>query len=592
MPEPTSERRTWKQLYQISSYLFQETRQEAVLQQVGANQPRALERLGRNNKAAKRQSYTGAVMRSFYYIALVSFPIEAFIRMKEEATAGLASQWTFFAGSLSISLFFVISMAYTLLFGVMQSSSLVSADALKFLATLPISERDLQKVVMLSFFRNVQIQLVVSLLVFPIGVAIVSANAIVTLLSVGVALVTTVLSFSVLILVGERVSRVLHNNDVNTRGASVVRMATMLGIGLGGILFLLCFQFVIRGIGSYFTAPSMSPQAVDILNTVASLIPFPFGGNYIVTELFLGGQGVSLDLWLCSAIGAALLVLVTIFLFRRALSMLRNIIYFEQKHYSTSVHGRANPVVIETVSPTLAFFKKDISTASRDFQALMFLIFPLILPVTGTIFLTILTGSGPAAIGFTGQFGLSLLFQMAGAVLVIYGFLSIETMGGSVLASLPMVVRHQAVAKLAIVLMITPVAAFVPFLFALGHVYLWEDIAVLVISLPVGPLFGLDAMEMKVWLFGKLKNQYTLEEFNSEHKNAKWLVIVAVEFGVFLGLLAAAMLFGADLAGLVIACLLGEVGAYVVLGVAFNRLFPSPGRPPMSLFHNGRNPAL
>jgi hypothetical protein len=591
MSKSTLEHRTWKQIYQISSYLFQETLQESVLQRVGTNQPRALERLGSGKKAAARQSYVGAAMRSFYYIAIMSFPIEAFVRMKAEATAGLASQWTIFAGSLSIGMFFVISVAYTLLFGVMQSSVLVSADALKFLATLPISDRDLQKVVMLAFFRNVEIQLVVSLLVFPIGVAIVSESAIVTLLSAGVALVIVVLAFSVLILVGERVSRVLHNNDVNTRGASVVRMATMLGLSLGGILLLFSFQFVIRGIGSYFTAPSISPQAVDVLNTVASLIPFPFGGNYIVTELFLGGQGVSMDLWLSSAIGAALLVLVTIVLFRKALSTLRNIIHFEQKHFSTSARGRAKPVAIEAVSPTLAFFKKDLSTASRDFQAVMFVVFPLIIPVTLTIFLTILTGSGPAAFSFVVRLGLSLLFQLLGAVMIIYGFLSMETLGGSVLASLPVVVRHQALPKLAIVMMITPVAAFIPFLFALGNVNLFEDIAVLVISLPVGPLFGLVAMELKVRLFGKLKYQYTLEEFNSEYKYAKWLVIIAVEVGVLLGLLGTAMLLGADIAALVIACLLEEGVAYVVVWVVFNRLFPVPGRFPVLPLRNERVPA-
>ena len=72
----------------------------------------------------------------------------------------------------------------------------------------------------------------VLLIVFPVGVAIETQNVVLTLVGIGISCISIFFSFSALILIGERVNRVLQGNDINTPKTTIIRVSTMLGIGL------------------------------------------------------------------------------------------------------------------------------------------------------------------------------------------------------------------------------------------------------------------------------------------------------------------------------------------------------------------------
>jgi len=580
MAEQGPDNLTWKQLYRLSKYVYQETFLEATLQQMGANQSRFMERITRDKNILKRQSTILPIVMFFYTLILMSFPITAFLNIQSEIGSGLASHWIFFAGSFAIGLFFLISLGYILLFGLLQSSELVSGDAFKFLSTLPIAEKDLQRTVMLTFFRSVQVQVIMSLVVFPIGVAIATANPLVVLLGICVSTVSLLFVFSVLILVGGRVNRVLRGNDVNTTKASIIRVATLLGIGLGSFFFIFVFQFAIGGMNAFFLPPPLTAGGIDLLNLVMSLIPFPFAGNYLLVEVFIGGQSVPPELWLTSTIGFILFILITGSIFRKAVKTLRHVIYFEPKRFSVGAPSTVKPVKVEVVSPVRAFIKKDLSFATRDYQTLMYLIMPLILPIMSVFAVTSASTSRPD-FDYLILFGINAFYLLLGAVMITYGLTSVESSGASVLASLPVVVRDQALGKIFIMLVVTLIASLIPCVFVFNKIPFDQVVALLVVSLPLGPIFGLIGLEMRALLFGKLKHQYILEEFNRDFKILKWIAIGIVEcsvIGVISVVLLTMTLLGANLASLVIPCLLGEGGTIAILAIIFNKMFPKEGK--------------
>ncbi len=565
-----------KQLYQLSKYTYNEIFLEATLQQMGANQARFMELLSKNKNHIQSQKKIMTFFMFISFASLIFLPISAFLAIQKVSAITNQPHWLYFVGTLSVGLFFFISFGLLLPFGVMQSSTLMGGDAIKWLSTLPFSKKELEKVVFFTFFRGVRTQIIVMLIVFPLGVAIASQNILVVLISIVMTIINLLFSFSILILVGERVNRIMQGNDVNTTKTNFIRILTILGVGLGTAIIVLVFSFALMTIDTLLVSPPNNVNLIDSINIIASLIPFPFGGNFLMMLVFLGVQNVPPILWATSLIGLALSGLITRSVFRKALSTLHNVIYFEQKKSTTEIPGKVKPIKIEALSPVRAYMKKDLSIVTRDFQMLVFLIGPIIFPIFGVIFVIIST---PGFSDFTQKFyftvGISIMYQMMGATLLICGFLTTEKSGASILSSLPIVIRDQALGKVNFMVIIMPITAILPYILLFDPGNALTILAAMIVSIPLGPIFGLVALELKVRLFGKLKTKYILEEFHRDRKNSKWLVILAIEFGLAILMIASfTKLFEQSLTTLVIVFPIVEVLILGFLIIIFNRMFP------------------
>jgi hypothetical protein len=202
----------------------------------------------------------------------------------------------------------------------------------------------------------------------------------------------------------------------------------------------------------------------------------------------------------------------------------------------------------------------------------MYLIFPFTLPLMGVLLSLIPASSSAGSDWIT--IGYRLLFSMGGALMAVIGIVNTETMGASALASLPVVVRDQVLAKLLIIIIIMPISAVFSFgLYAIST-NPELNLALLVMTLPLGIIFGLIAIEVKVRLFGKLRYQYVLEEINGEKKLQKWIAIALSDLGFLCVILISASLLNSNLSYATVLCLLEEAGATAILVVVFNHMFP------------------
>ena len=282
--------------------------------------------------------------------------------------------------------------------------------------------------------------------------AIETQNVVLTLVGIGISCISIFFSFSALILIGERVNRVLQGNDINTPKTTIIRVSTMLGIGLGSVGIVLLFELIMQNIQALYVVPSLTTNIIDLINLLVSLIPYPFGGNYLLVEIFMQTNVVSVpaSFWVTSLLGVVFFILITRSLYLKAIRTLHNVIYFEPKKFSTTSPIEVKPVAVQTLTPIRAYMKKDLSMATRDYQMLMFLIMPILLAVIGDV-VSFSSAQGATAADVSPlvlTFALSTIYQGMSGLMLVFGFLTTENSGSSVIASLPIVVRDQHLAKL------------------------------------------------------------------------------------------------------------------------------------------------
>lgn len=567
-----------KQLFRLSKYAYNETFLDATLQQMGANQAKFIEQINKSKNYLKTQSVTMDIVIFIYTAALIIFPIQAFMKIQAAIEAGIPSNWVILAGTLTIGLFFFIQVGYMLLFGMLQASSLISGDAFKWLTTLPVPIKELEKVVMFTFFRGVRMQLIVLAIIFPVGIGIVTGSWIHILVSIVISITSTIFSFSLLVVVGEKVNRVMQSNDVNTPKSNLIRIGTMLGIALGSMVIVVVFQFAIQAIDQLFANPTMNSEQIDIINYVLSLIPFPFAGNLILAELSLSWSDIPLPLWITSIIGLIFFIQLARSGMKRALGTLKHVIFFEPKRFSIESVKEQKPVLIDSISPVKAYMKKDLSMATRDYQMIMFLVFPIILPVFGVVVTSMsMNGQGSVAIEETlmMSFVLGVIYGMMGALMLIFGLLSVESSGASIMASLPISVRDQAKGKVNFLIIITIIAQLLPCLIQINAENYKLVLPLTLVSIPMGTIFGLIGMELKVRFFGKLHGKYILEEFHFEYKILKWIFIIAIELVLAItAIVGGFTLIDQSISLFVVVFLSIEAVLLVIVGLIFNKMFP------------------
>ncbi|MHA1584640.1 MAG: hypothetical protein ACTSVU_04125 [Promethearchaeota archaeon] len=528
-----SENLSTKQLWKISKYIYREAFMQSQLEMAASNQAKLLSKMKKNRKYMTTQNIALKVVMVIYLGMMGFMPLMVFSRIGEIMKSGNYSlDWIIFIGSMILGLFFLIQLILLLTFGMFFASSLLSGESFKWMSTLPIGKRNVQKLVMFTFFRGINVEVITLLLAFPIGTALGTQNIILTLIALVVSCMNILFSFSLLIIVGEKIKQILRNNDINSWKTKIARISVMVGYTIFSVVIGYSIQFAMTILEPLFTNQTIANNIVSTLNTVFTFIPFPFNGSYLLIDGFLGFKDISnIQLF-----GIALGLLLFIFLIRRtyhkALSLLSDILKPATKNTANLKETNKMDVKIDILPPKDAFFKKDKDMATRDLQLMMMIIMPLLLPIIGFVSISFSMDIG----GEEGIFPLLMIntiyLLMAGAM-VILGVLNVETTGGSVLASLPIVIRDQAKAKLRWIFLLVPLSTLVQILFFINNSSFLEYLIISIIIMPIGILIGVFILLLKVRMFGKLKYKYVLEDINLQSKSLKWTAIIIILIIIF-----------------------------------------------------------
>ncbi|GAH28187.1 unnamed protein product, partial [marine sediment metagenome] len=308
---------------------------------------------------------------------------------------------------------------------------------------------------------------------------------------------------------------------------------------------------------------------------------YPFAPGYLLT-LAIEPTSFSAIFWITTIIGVALSILLTRFVYKRALKamwIVTSSAALETKKKTTSkkTAEKEIEVLIKIRSPIKAYIRKDLSTTTRDMQTFMFVIMPFILPFM--ILIITMSSSGLGASYYEDYiviWALLTLYQPMISMMLTAGFLNMEDTGAAILSSLPILPRDQAKAKLFLLGSIQTISYFLPIFLFIGNPEFLNYLLSFITWYPVVLTLLLSMFQLKIRFFGRMKYKFVVEEVNPEKKVIKWIIIgvglhliyLAFNFlgGILLTFYGASMMF--------LVTFFAGLFSFGILLISFNSMFP------------------
>ena len=561
-----------KSFYSIAKYPTLEILMESQMASAGAHQAKFVEKLKKNKNYIKHQSWALKIVFSFLFLFLPLLPLVTYFQITDNM--GIYSINTiFFVSSFLFMIFFGMTLMYMLMFGMLSTGSFMSGNAFKWLQTLPFSKKSLKKIGLWALFRNLDIPLIVLTVGFPIIMLIATQDIIIFLICLVVSVVNVIFSFSILVIIGEKISFLFSESKMKSKNANIIRTVTMVGyfVIMFGTSFI--FSWGISAVESFFLVFSTNEPSF-ILIIFFTLIPFLFAPAFLVSLNTLQYQ-VHPILMLTTLTGFALSIVLTWAIFKIAQRALHSAISTEIK--VEKVERKEIQFELKPTTPIKAYLRKDISSSTRDIQSFMFLFFPIFYPL-----IMILTMMGIFnEIAITTEsilmiWSIVLMVYLFIPIMLIVGFLNIEESGSSTLASLPLVPRDQAKAKIILMLSIQGLSLVMT---SIVLTLLTKSILVIIlllITLPIAWSLLLFIFILKIKFFGQMKYKYIIEELHKENKILKWIAMILSDSLLFIAILITGNIviyfFGITI-GLIVLGVIGILELALMVFI-FNRMFP------------------
>jgi len=569
-------------LYKLAKYTNLEIVMEAQIQSSGANQARVIEKYKKNKGSIKQQAFVVKVIFAIMLLSIALLPINTYFQVISMLNnQSVIPDSVLVPGSILFGFFNLMQLIYLAMLGMFASGAMMSGDAFRWYETLPISKKRLRKLGFMTVFHNLDVGLITMVLAFPIIMFAISLNIILALVAAMISVINVMFSFSILVLIAERISRVLKISEAGSRKATLIRIFTMLSFVLVFISASVSIQWITNSAGGFFVLLSSS-EIPFIVNLIMSLIPFPFAPGYLIT-MMIEPTRFSFILWLPVIIGMVLFILLTRFTYKKALKAMRTVTSSASIEIKQATSLKKTPekpieVLVEPRTPIKAYIRKDLSTATRDIQTFMFIIMPFLLPFMILIpLLFSSTGLGESFLeDYIVIWGFLTLYQPMISMMLTSAFLNMEDTGASILSSLPIHSRDQAKAKLLLVGSIQTITFFLPIIMFIGNPEFLSYLLSFIFYYPVVLTLLMSMFQMKVRFFGRMRYKFVVEEFNPEKKITKWFVMVVVQYLIYFAFnfMGGIILLISNASMMFLATFIGGILALGVLLLSFNSMFP------------------
>ena len=206
------------ELYNLSKNLSLEFMLEDFLHSRGVYYSSLSENYIKSKGGLKKQVLITKLFYAIIFGILPIIPLFVYFEYIEIISSGFFEiEAVIFYISIVYSIFFLLQFFNFLLMTIMETMSALSSESIKWFKTLPLSETKLKRVMYMTIFRNFDIPIIVILLAFPITVFIGTANFFLFILSLGISFVNTILGLNFIIIISERLNRVLKIHSISSK---------------------------------------------------------------------------------------------------------------------------------------------------------------------------------------------------------------------------------------------------------------------------------------------------------------------------------------------------------------------------------------
>lgn len=271
--------------------------------------------------------------------------------------------------AMSISIFFVISFTFIIMFGLLNSTTFISSKAVQSIKVLPLNKKELSAITLLSFIRLNDIQIIVMLFAYPIMFLFLTFSILGFILLLVFSFLNVIFALTVMLILAKFFYfRITGTSE--TKLKSIFRFIIVLiwGISVFGLYILI--NSIIYVIPYVLISLNTLPNEMIVL----LFILYPFQIGYFVASV--STQTIQITMELGISIFFSIIYLV---LGRYALKWLGNTINdIGQGTFIKTAQLKLISLKLSFTSPRRAIMIKDLRMATRKPQLAFMFAFPII----------------------------------------------------------------------------------------------------------------------------------------------------------------------------------------------------------------------
>ncbi|MFX0176031.1 MAG: type II CAAX prenyl endopeptidase Rce1 family protein [Candidatus Hodarchaeota archaeon] len=475
-----------------------------------------------------------------------------------------------FGGGIIFSIFFLVQFFNFFLLAMINTTMIMSGKIFEWYESLPITRDTLKRLVFLTIFRSLDLPILVIIFAFPITMFIGTLDILILVICGSISLLNFLFSFLILVVFGERINRIMDINEANSKKTFFIRIFNLFSYVLIVVSSVYLIQWASESIGTFFSLFA-NQENTAFINLILSIIPYPLNPGYFIA-LFITPNQVSLNLWISISIGLIIFITLTWGIYKQSLKSLDHATISKFKPIKRKVLlDKDNfSVKIKRKKPVGAFLKKDLIIASRDLKSFMSIVMPIFLS-----FIFVFTydiSNKELILNWFVLVGFNIIITG----ITVNGILKIEEPSETIKASLPIVQRHQAKAKLILIFGVYIVALISPLILYINNTDFNEFLIITLLTFPIAVIFLLIMFIMRIRFFSKLRNFYIVEEINPQNKFIKWAIIFASVLLIYIVIfqIMFQIYITEGLPNSIFLLMIFVIISFIITILTFNNLFP------------------
>ena len=586
------------ELYLISKNLSEEILMEEHLQSRGIYYSALSENYFKKKSQFKRKVFLTKIFYAIIFGVLPVIPILAYIeyiniltstnyinfltsrQYIEYVTSSLYEfDFIIFSISLFYGIFFSLQFLNFLLMTIMETTVILSGQSLNWFKTLPLSNKALKKMMYITVFRNFDIPIIVIIFAFPVSLLFITANLLFFLITLGISIINTFLGINIVIIISKRLNRILNLNDISSKKTFFIRLFNVFSyvfIILGSIYLI---QWTTTSVGEIFEL-FRTAELPNLINIILSTIPYPFSQSYLIALMF-SPTTIGSPIFISTLIGMSLLILLFYLSFYGATRAINKVILSEPiyKHRGIFIENLKESFKIKVSSTFRAHLRKDLLSATRDLKTFLSLISPIIFSFIFVTYLNLPNLNSSESIEFQ-IFKVWASFLLITPILsgiIVFSLLNLDASGQIVLASLPLIQRERAKAKLFIMFVVLTLSIILPCSLYITNSRFFIFFFGIIACLPFAWIFLLLSFEMSVYFFGRRNNSYIVTDLSAKTIFI-WVIVIFIPLSLCLWivLISTIVVLNTDLPGLYFGLFISVIliATYGFTLIFYDKLFP------------------
>ncbi|MHA1729669.1 MAG: CPBP family intramembrane glutamic endopeptidase [Promethearchaeota archaeon] len=543
--EKISQEKSFKELYHISKIVFWESFLEGNLESQGPQKERFIEKIKKNKKSFKRNAAGMKVLSAFYMLLLNLSMIVTLREFQEQIVHVNAQNFhsALFAISSSIAIMFIMQLVFFFMFGMAFFIGFFGGKSFKWLETLPLSQKEIKKIILITFLRSMDIQFITLLLGFPVFTLIFTGgNIIATLTAFFINILHIMVCLVFIFVMSKFMVQKVFILSGTSKAKTVVRVLVIVLYMVAAMSFSLILNLLDDYINSLFSqtgAGLLSPWITFIL----TLTIYPFSLTYFYSLSLFPLEKMYLQFSWPVIVGIILAIIVIILFFKKASKILLTVTKEIEIDSDRKSGAEQLPITVKIAQPTSAICSKDMKYITRNFSVLMYLILPIMYPLFISIFPIVFSNQSFETMSIFNilQFiyiGLSLVF-------LIIATTGSETETGGLIQTLPVKQSDIYKGKRKIILSVMLLSLVIPFILLV--IKMPGMIHIILINFGSYALITFYEAELILILyagfFGKIRGKYTIQMINSRNKVGKAIGgILIIYLAAYLPIIATAVL--------------------------------------------------